>query len=97
MCEQYCHGGKGNKIALFDQMPSVGWIRYNAQAKQLTVMVGKEMAAVFNKNAISVPIFSDSYLRNLTGLGNGRWTDLPDCPKSPNVTLLPITQCVFKG
>ena len=38
-------------------MPSVGWIRYNAQAKLLTVMVGKEMAAVFDKNAISVPIF----------------------------------------
>ena len=70
--EQYCHGGKGNKFAL--KMPSVGWIRYNAQAKLLTVMVGKEMAAVFDKNAISVPIFSDSDLRNLTGLGNGRWT-----------------------
>ena len=35
-----------------------------------SVMVGKEMAAVFDKNAISVPIFFVSFLRNLTGLGN---------------------------
>ena len=51
-----------------------------------SVMVGKEMAAVFDKNAISVPIFSVSYLRNLIGLGNGRWTNelvFVDAPKSP--------------